>query len=789
MSLTLNDLLGTINAGSGYTGSSSLQVFSLVDTLLVYSNLSNVSNALLSSNYASSNLCYNNASNFTYITSNNLIAYDNYNSNNAFKNSSNFTFITSNNLIGYTIYTSNICINYNNLLNKPTILTNTDTSNISSNVFSNLMVGSSNQIYTNAYFNSSNFTFITSNNIISYVNTKSLGGGGGGSSPWITGTGGAIYYSGGNVGVSISNPQNKLHISANLSTPAVSFPLKLSANAYNNLGTSGTFLGLGTEDGSWSKCAIGHTRTNGYDVGDILFLLNNSVDSSTCAISHERMRITSGGYVGINNTNPDTLLTLGGQYRLLTLNNSISSGNSVYMRFTNTVDNNTCLLGMDGVGLCAIETGALLMGSWSSKSIIFVTGNGNERMRINGSGNVGINITAPACKLDVQGVANIHNGNRYAVPNNFMAGGSLTIGDTNTNYGFLNTWGANIAGLLMECLDNTEIVIHDAGNRLVSFMAYQGGTASTIYIGRTMGAYGYPIITFSGGYVTWSSVWILYVGTSPTGVANSFVFNHNDGTLNSKWWFNGTQASTSSEISDERIKKEVKEIDNPLEKIMKIKPKEYYLCEDKDYIKKYGIIAQDINKEDDLKHLIYEDEEYISNIYSKATFTKAKIGEIPAIIDPNINYEISSNNPTPPPKPQPTEIFKYTLTTDKNLNGLINIDDELKILLDNDDKNNLEIVLDDTPYRNRYKKRFVKVKAIIDDYTFEIYDDIELTEIEKDNLFVYGKKVNDFLKLDYSSLYSLNIKATQSIYQLIQQQQEIINQLKRDVEELKTKIN
>ena len=91
MSLTLNDLLGTINSGSGYTGSSALQVFSLVDTFLVYSNVSNVSNNLIAYNNNSSNNCFNNAvfssSNFTYITSNNLIAYNNLTSNNAFRNS------------------------------------------------------------------------------------------------------------------------------------------------------------------------------------------------------------------------------------------------------------------------------------------------------------------------------------------------------------------------------------------------------------------------------------------------------------------------------------------------------------------------------------------------------------------------------------------------------------------------------------------------------------------------------------------------------------------------------
>ena len=86
----------------------------------------------------------------------------------------------------------------------------------------------------------------------------------------------------------------------------------------------------------------------------------------------------------------------------------------------------------------------------------------------------------------------------------------------------------------------------------------------------------------------------------------------------------------------------------------------------------------------------------------------------------------------------------------------------MKILFDNNDKNNLEIIIDDTPYNNRYKKRYCKVVEIIDNYSFKI--DIELKE---ENIFVFGKKVNDFKKLDYQSLYCLNIAATQELYKII----------------------
>jgi hypothetical protein len=55
-----------------------------------------------------------------------------------------------------------------------------------------------------------------------------------------------------------------------------------------------------------------------------------------------------------------------------------------------------------------------------------------------------------------------------------MQSGILTIGGTNTNYGGGWNWNSSTAGLMMECLDNTQIAIHDAGNRISSLMYFIG---------------------------------------------------------------------------------------------------------------------------------------------------------------------------------------------------------------------------------------------------------------------------------------------------------------------------
>jgi len=267
----------------------------------------------------------------------------------------------------------------------------------------------------------------------------------------------------------------------------------------------------------------------------------------------------------------------------------------------------------------------------------------------------------------------------------------------------------------------------------------------------------YNQVNFPLGNVSWKNEWFLYVGTSPSSQDNSFIFWHSTPTINSKWWFNGSQTSTNAEISDSRIKKEVTSIQNPLNKLMMLKPKEYYLCDEKDYLKKYGIIAQEVANYPDLSHLVYKDEDYIANIFTEANY-----------------FEVKS---------------RYFLRTKISIIDKVLPNDELKLLLDNINTINKEIIIEETPYHNRYKKRFVKVKGILDINTIEIYRPIELTEAEKEQIFIYGKKVQDFNKLDYSSLYSLNLACTQELYKIIQEQRIKIDELERRIIELEKKFN
>jgi hypothetical protein len=281
----------------------------------------------------------------------------------------------------------------------------------------------------------------------------------------------------------------------------------------------------------------------------------------------------------------------------------------------------------------------------------------------------------------------------------------------------------------------------------------------------------YNQVNFPLGNVAFANEWFLYMGTSPTNISNSFIFWHlnNSSNINSKWWFNGTTANTNNEISDIRVKKEIIDIINPLSNLMLIKPKEYYLCDEKDYLKKYGIIAQDVKEV--LPEFVYTDTDYIANIYSYCNYSE--------VINSNtISYQLNIND----------EINTSNYFNSSN----IQIGDELKLLLNNSSDNNYnyiqEIIIEDLPYHNRYKKRFAVIKEIIDEKTIEITQKLELEESEKSNLFIYGKKVNNFLKLDYSSLYTLNINSTQELYKKINEQKLLIDNLEERLLILENKI-
>ena len=117
----------------------------------------------------------------------------------------------------------------------------------------------------------------------------------------------------GNLGIGKTNPNRTLYVNAQTAVAATTIVAQFAAGAYSN-NTGGTLIGFSQEPGAWAKVALGHVRTGGYDVGDMVFLTSSAIDTTTVTMSDERMRITSVGNVGIGTANPYSKFTVKSDY-------------------------------------------------------------------------------------------------------------------------------------------------------------------------------------------------------------------------------------------------------------------------------------------------------------------------------------------------------------------------------------------------------------------------------------------------------------------------------------------
>jgi hypothetical protein len=155
---------------------------------------------------------------------------------------------------------------------------------------------------------------------------------------------------------------------------------------------------------------------------------------------------------------------------------------------------------------------------------------------INMEENCGIGTTNPTTKFQLwNGVANIHGGGIQWGTTYVTQPGSLIIGDVQYDYGGQSGLTTNIAGLLLECLDQTEIAVHDSGLRVSSLLYYQN---NLITLGRDMGAgWGIANVAIAGtltvasitGSVTLGGS--LTIGTSGSYVAGSIFSDGNWGMI------------------------------------------------------------------------------------------------------------------------------------------------------------------------------------------------------------------------------------------------------------------
>jgi hypothetical protein len=183
--------------------------------------------------------------------------------------------------------------------------------------------------------------------------------------------------SSGNVGIGTSSPNHKLQV---LDQLKISSSDQSSGSVMLGDGGSANFkVGIGRWNGSTNAAGaggVGYFAQGPTNSGGHFFYTGDASAGSTT----ERMRIDSSGNVGIGESDPDSTLTVKGASHT---NFQVKSNSESTKAFIQTVQDSD-----------------VRIGSSTNHPVSFYQ-NGNERMRIDSSGNVGIGTSSPTLPLDI----------------------------------------------------------------------------------------------------------------------------------------------------------------------------------------------------------------------------------------------------------------------------------------------------------------------------------------------------------------------------------------------------
>jgi len=302
---------------------------------------------------------------------------------------------------------------------------------------------------------------------------------------------------------------------------------------------------------------------------------------------------TTGASWGINRTDPGYTFDVNGSFRVTATS---------YL-------NTTVQLNFGGRAASAFENQSTFM-RWAHYEIRFWNWDSTgDFMRISGSSVRLGDGSAPGCRLDVSsGTTNFWSGGRYAVGNVTTANGGIIVGGNTTN--LTGAWTPN---LLFECADYSEHTIHDSGTRLVS-PEYYDGPGNLFYCGRDIGwgvtrwraqgniecaakifASDWFRAWGNGGlyFESWGGGWFMEDSTWIRAYNGKAIFATN------------TIATTGDVIayySDMRLKKNIKPIEDALEKLMGLSTFTYEVNELgasfglDEHVRNMGLSAQEVKE-------------------------------------------------------------------------------------------------------------------------------------------------------------------------------------------------
>lgn len=395
--------------------------------------------------------------------------------------------------------------------------------------------------------------------------------------------------SGGNVGIGVVGPNEKLEIAGNVRVNAGGLSLyNSSGNGVTRNMQAGLLSneihgnsGPGTDAGHLRLSAGGQTSVAnktaidlyGYDTNDMRFFTNGT----------ERMRVASGGNVGIGTSAPGFPLSF-----------ADSLGDKISLRGSS---GNTTGFGIQS-NLLQIHTdtsaGDVAFGYGSSASM-------TETMRIKGNGNVGIGTATPGYKLDVNGTARVSG--------LMNANGQLNVGGAIVMAKDQSIYGTSVAGDVQNAFwprasNGTYLNYGTSGlfirnNASAQEMYLNGGRLA---VGTTDTSYG--TVTVVGPITSIGDNSIAAIG-SRGGVQGFVKMSYREGVTifdvqNTNQYpgaLRGFSYDGDNNLdwrSDRRLKKDIVDAEPMLDRLMQLPFRRYHYKDAPDARSEFGVIAQEV---------------------------------------------------------------------------------------------------------------------------------------------------------------------------------------------------
>jgi hypothetical protein len=401
----------------------------------------------------------------------------------------------------------------------------------------------------------------------------------------------------GNMGINVSCPANLLHLAGASATPS----LRLGSIS------TGFHWDIGRENAT---------------TGDFLF--NNANGGCT----FERLRITTGGNVGIGTCSPATKLTV---YPVIGAICGTNDAIRLQVQSYADASRNTIVWGQDSSNIVLARFGLEWNFSTSQMNFIWrdvynsITGS-TELMRLTGGGNLLVGATSNASgaptfyvQNKAGAVANIagwnfggttssENGNNNLLSSGAYYNGSALIATQTTatnyqQYNGMHVWYANSGLTAGSSYSNTERMrINSCGgvrvgnptafNDDIRFNVYGTGVWDGANIGLQNGG--------SGG-----KDWIIFstMCAFGQGAGNLLFYNNSGPTANALIIYaNGNYDFGGSDVSDARLKQCIQNLNYGVNEIMQLSPKSYNLKSEDNLQqenqtvlrKRYGFVAQEV---------------------------------------------------------------------------------------------------------------------------------------------------------------------------------------------------